>query len=227
MHHMTIAIDGPAGSGKSTVAQELAERLGLLYLDTGAMYRAVAWLALQRGVSPQDSSSIVQLMRKSPIHLERTEQGNVEIWVGSNNVTRELRTPEVSNAVSAVSAHPDVRSELTTLQRELSSQHPVVMDGRDIGTVVLPHATVKVFLTASLEERAKRRRREFIESGFSSATEQVAAELAKRDEQDSSRTVAPLKPAQDAHRIDSTGKSVDEVVLEIMTIVEQTLSWRQ
>lgn len=223
MHHMTIAIDGPAGSGKSTVAQELSERLGLLYLDTGAMYRAVAWLALQHNVSPGDSSSIVQLMRNFPIHLEQSDEGRVEIWAGSKNVTRELRTPEVSNTVSDVSAHPDVRRELTTLQQAVSRRYSVVMDGRDIGTVVLPDATVKVFLTASLEERARRRRREFIESGFSSATEQVAAELAKRDKQDSSRTVAPLKPASDAYCIDSTGKSVDEVILEIMNIVEHKI----
>lgn len=220
---MTIAIDGPAGSGKSTVARELSQRLGLLYLDTGAMYRAVTWLVLHEGVSPEDSSSIVHLLRENPMRLKSDGKGRLEVWVGDTNVTDKLRTPAVSDHVSAVSALPAVRDELTAIQRAVSQQQSVVMDGRDIGTVVLPDADVKVFLTASLEERARRRSIEFVEGGYAVEPSQIRADLAKRDERDSSRTVAPLKPAVDAHLLDSTGKSVDEVVLEILNIVEQTV----
>lgn len=221
MHPVTIAIDGPAGSGKSTVAKELSRRLGSLYVDTGAMYRAVTWLVLENKVSPDDASSIVRLLQQHPLHLEQSDEGKMEIWIGSRNVTPFLRTPEVSAQVSVVAAHPQVREVLTQLQRHVSEERPVVMDGRDIGTVVLPNADVKVFLVANLQERAKRRSLELQESGFVTERRQVESDLALRDRLDANRDVAPLKAATDAVIVDSTGKSVEDVVLEIMSIVEQ------
>jgi cytidylate kinase len=221
MRRLAIAIDGPASAGKSTVAKALAERLGLCYVDTGAMYRGVAWLALRHGVPVEDEQAILRLLEDHPLEFERNESGGIEVLYNGRSLARELRSPEVSEVVSILSALPGVRQRLTEWQREFSRRYPVVMDGRDIGTVVLPDADVKVFLTADLRERAARRRREFLAQGYEVSAEELEAALRERDERDSTREVAPLRPAPDAICIDSTGKTVSEVVEEILNHVKR------
>ncbi|MCL6547603.1 MAG: (d)CMP kinase [Alicyclobacillus sp.] len=221
MRHLCIAIDGPAGAGKSTVARELAKRLGIMYVDTGAMYRSVAWLAHRFGISPADEEALVRLIQQRPPQFEPSRQGELEVFAEGRCITEELRSPEVSNIVSQLAVHPRVRALLTEWQRSFSQAFPVVMDGRDVGTVVLPDADVKIFLTADLEERAKRRERELRERGFSVHADELRTALAERDERDANRRTAPLRQAEDAHRIDTTGKSVSEVVEEILNIVER------
>ncbi len=220
MQRIAIAIDGPAGAGKSTVAKEVAHRMGILYVDTGAMYRTVAWLALQHDVPLDNEDALLQLMNDHKIHLSRSEEGTMQIEVDGQVVSDQLRSPEVSAAVSVVSVHSGVRKLLTEWQRSLSQQTSVVMDGRDIGTVVLPHAELKVFLTASLEERTKRRAEEFAARGVTVDVSQLTSEIQQRDERDQTRETAPLRPAADAHLIDSTGKTIDQVVYEILALVE-------
>ncbi|WP_026961978.1 (d)CMP kinase [Alicyclobacillus herbarius] len=223
MSRISIAIDGPAGAGKSTVAKAVAKQLGILYLDTGAMYRAVAWLANQHHVDVDDEPGLVRLLHEHPLRLEKTSSGTFTIFVDGQDVTPYLRSPEVSEKVSRVAAKPGVRRLLTQWQQEFSRHHGVVMDGRDIGTVVLPDADVKIFLTASLEERVRRRSRELAEQGFAVSEAELARSIEERDRQDSSRAVAPLMAAKDARYVDSTGRSVEEVVSEILSIVEQVV----
>ncbi|WP_067933643.1 (d)CMP kinase [Alicyclobacillus kakegawensis] len=223
MSRMAIAIDGPAGAGKSTVAKAVAQQLGILYLDTGAMYRAVAWLADQHGVNVDDEAGLVQLLRTHSLSIGESSSGALAVFVDGEDVTPYLRSPEVSAKVSRVAAKPRVRQLLTQLQQEFSKEHAVVMDGRDIGTVVLPDADVKIFLTASLDERVRRRRQELEDQGFTVSHEDLARSIEERDRLDASRAVAPLCPAQDARHVDSTGRSVEEVVAEILAIVEQVV----
>jgi CMP/dCMP kinase len=219
MSHINIAIDGPAGAGKSTVAKEVARQLGLLYVDTGAMYRGVAWLALNYGVSTGDEEALVQLLENHPLCFERNAEGGLDIYHNNTCINAELRNPDVSGVVSQLSVYPRVRAILTRWQQEFARNHSVVMDGRDVGTVVLPDAEVKVFLTASLEERTRRRVEEFQAKGFDVSVDELRRAIEERDHRDSSRSVAPLKPAADAHCIDSTGKPVQQVVDEILELV--------
>jgi cytidylate kinase len=223
MSRISIAIDGPAGAGKSTVAKAVARQLGILYLDTGAMYRAVAWLAAQHGVNPDDEAGLVHLLHQHPLEVVEVEPGVLQIRIDGQDVTPYLRSPEISASVSTVAAKPGVRRLLTEWQRAFSREHGVVMDGRDIGTVVLPEADVKIFLTASLEERVRRRAQELQERGFTVSHEELARAIEQRDRQDSSREVAPLTAAPDARRVDTTGRSIDDVVAEILSIVEQVV----
>jgi cytidylate kinase len=215
-----IAIDGPAGSGKSTVARELARRLGLDYLDTGAMYRSVAFAALQHGIDPEDREQVARLARRITI-----EVGDA-VLVDGYDATIEIRGPEVTRAVSAVAAIPEVRVELRDRQRAWAKAHPrAVVEGRDIGTVVFPDAELKVFLTASSDERARRRHQEVTALHYDPnspglAVETVEADLARRDRLDSSRAVSPLAVADDAIVIDTTGRTVDDIVEEVLSLLK-------
>lgn len=218
---ISIAIDGPAGAGKSTVARELARQLGLWYVDTGAMYRAVAWLVVRYKVSPGDERSLVNLLNSHPLSFTQVDSDGMRVYAEGTEITSELRSLEVSEVVSKISVHSQVRERLTQWQRDFSRKFSVVMDGRDIGTVVLPDANVKIYLTADLSERAKRRVEEYSRKGLEMSLTELKDSIIQRDERDSSREVAPLKPAPDAYCIDSTGKTVAQVVAEILAIVER------
>ncbi len=218
---IVIAIDGPAGAGKSTVAKLVAKRLGYLYVDTGAMYRAVALKALRLGMDINDEVMMSQLAQMTDIALRQQSDGNVQVLLDGEDVTEAIRTPDVSEASSVVSAHLGVREALTAKQRLLAEQGGVVMEGRDVQTVVAPDAEVKIFLTASLEERAKRRWLEMRQRGVDIPYEQVLQDLKERDERDSTRSVAPLRKAPDAVEIDTTGMTIDEVVDKIVELARQ------
>lgn len=217
-----IAIDGPAASGKSTLAKKIADRLGYLFFDTGVMYRAVTWLVLARGIAPEDELQVTRLAEQTliDVHPASKQDGRAcDIWIEGQDVTWEIRQPEVEANVSVVSAYPGVRRALTTQQRRIGGRGRVVMVGRDIGTVVLPEAEVKVYLDASVEERARRRYVELAERGEAVDYEEILAAMLRRDEIDSTRKVAPLRPAKDAVTIDSDGKTLEEVFEEVMRIL--------
>jgi cytidylate kinase len=217
----TIAIDGPAGAGKSTAAKRLAERLGYLYVDSGAMYRAVALNAIRNCVSPDETDQIAALTRATPVEFQVGEAGSPQrVLLGGEDVTDAIRTPEVAALASVVSAIPGVRAALVVQQQAMGASGGVVMEGRDIGTVVLPHAEVKIFLTASAEERAARRLADITARGQTATLDQVRAEQDERDTRDSTRTVSPLAPAPDAVVLPSDDLDPDQVVDEIMEIVE-------
>ena len=202
-----IAIDGPAGSGKSTVARAVAERLGLDYLDTGAMYRSVAFAALRNGVDPDDAEPVARLARDIDIDVGET------VMVDGVDATIEIRGPEVTRAVSAVAANPDVRAELRRRQREWAETHGGgVIEGRDIGTVVFPEAELKAFLTATPEVRAARRHKEITDLDY----ETVAADMARRDAIDAERSTNPMRAADDALHIDTSDRDVDDIVDELV-----------
>ncbi|HEM6089617.1 TPA: (d)CMP kinase [Streptococcus suis] len=212
MKSIQIAIDGPASSGKSTVAKIIAKDLGYTYLDTGAMYRSATHLALQNGIEVTDQDGIVALLAQNPIRFGRDENGQQLVFVGEQDVTLPIRDNQVTNNVSAVAALPLVREELVRLQQEIAQAGGIVMDGRDIGTVVLPQAELKIFLVASVEERALRRFKENTERGIESDLETLKEEIAARDLKDSTREVSPLKAADDAITFDTTGVSIQGVV---------------
>jgi cytidylate kinase len=209
-----IAIDGPAGSGKSTIARKLAERLNLDYIDTGAMYRAVTLAVITMGIAPGDKKGIIDTAVKSRIQLR-----GLKVFLNGEDVSLEIRTPLVDKRVSEVAGIPEVRRILVGLQRQMAARGGVVMDGRDIGTSVLPEARFKFFLTAALEERAKRRFQDLVKTSPQIALEQVMNEMERRDLLDSTRGHSPLKVADDAVVIDTTGRSIEEVLDEIMSIV--------
>jgi cytidylate kinase len=214
-----VAIDGPAGAGKSTVARAVARRLGLAYLDTGAMYRGLTWLALQRGVDPADGPSLARLARDVPMAIEPTGDGD-RVWVDGQDVTEAIRLPEVSRRVSEVSAHPGLREEMVAAQRALLSSGGWVSDGRDVGTVVCPGADLKVFLTASLEERARRRRVELAARGVEVDEPTVLEDVRRRDHLDTTRDTSPLRVAPGAIVIDSSEMRADDVVERVVRLVE-------
>ena len=216
---MQITIDGPAGAGKSTVAKCIAKRLNLFYVDTGAMYRAIAYKALQSDISLQDEQSVSQIAKTAEVILDHSDEGTV--WCDGENVTLAIRSPEVSRAVSTVAAYAGVRERLVELQRREAERGGVVMDGRDIGTHVLPEATLKIFLTATLEERANRRWIELRQAGKNVLLEEVAQDMQARDRQDTEREVSPLEPAHDAVILDTTGLSVEEIVAKIIALSQE------
>ncbi|HEM5651460.1 TPA: (d)CMP kinase [Streptococcus suis] len=212
MKSIQIAIDGPASSGKSTVAKIIAKNFGYTYLDTGAMYRSATYLALTNGIEVTDQNRIVALLAQYPIRFGRDENGQQLVFVGDEDVTLPIRDNQVTNNVSAVAALPLVREELVRLQQEIAHAGGIVMDGRDIGTVVLPQAELKIFLIASVEERALRRFKENTERGIETDLESLKQEIAARDYKDSHREVSPLKVADDAITFDTTGVSIEGVV---------------
>jgi len=210
-----IAIDGPAGSGKSTLARLLAARLGYAYLDTGAMYRAIAYLALRDGVATDDGASLAALAREARLSFA----ADGRIVAAEHDVSEEIRRPAVSAAVSEVSAHPEVRAVLLEEQRRIGAVQDIVIEGRDIGTVVFPAAPVKLFLTASAEIRAERRRRELIAGGEHVGIDETLRAMVARDAYDSQRVVAPLRRADDAVELDTSGLDIDQVVEAAREIV--------
>ncbi len=214
-----IAIDGPAGAGKSTVAKRVAGLLGYLYIDTGAMYRAIALLALRRQIPFDDAAALSELAEQADLRLESAPFG-CRVFLGGEDVSEQIRRPEVGNAASPVSAVPGVRTALVRRQQEMASAAPVVMDGRDIGTVVLPQADCKVFLTASLPVRAERRWRELREKGLPAELSVIEAEMAERDYRDSHRETSPLKQADDAVLLDSSDLDINQVVTRILELAQ-------
>jgi cytidylate kinase len=219
-----IAIDGPAGAGKSTAAKALAKELGYIYVDTGAIYRTVGLFARRQGVERSDAQGVAELLPQVSIELCYGEDGTQRMILCGEDVSGLIRTPEVAADASKVAAIPAVRTFLLEMQRELARTHDVVMDGRDIGTVVLPDAAVKIFLTASPETRAQRRYLELKEKGSTESFEQVLQEVVARDEQDMNRAVAPLKQAEDAVLADTSTLNLEESVALLRSIVAEKLA---
>ena len=220
---INIAIDGPAGAGKSTIAKLVAERLGIIYIDTGAMYRAVALKCLNKDICLNARDDILNLLQDTDIEVEF---GNIEqkLFLDGKNVSDNIRDDNVSNAASCIAKLPEVRTKLVDIQRDIAKKMSVVMDGRDIGTYVLPEADVKIFLTASLHERARRRHKEYLALNSKKTLEDVIEEIQKRDHSDRTRQFAPLKMADDALLVDTSDKNISQVVEEIINIINSRLS---
>ena len=219
-----IAIDGPAGAGKSTVTRQVAKRLGLVYLDTGAMYRAVTWLLQNLNLPAQESKALQQALSDLELRLEAQPQGDQLVWVNGKNVTEQIRTAEITAGVSAVAALPSVRNALTAQQRRLGASGGLVAEGRDIGTAVFPNAELKVYLTATVAERARRRSADLIQRGLPLPDlQQLEQEINTRDQLDSTRAVAPLCKAADALELVSDGMSIEQVVQQIVSWYEAKL----
>lgn len=210
-----IAIDGPAGAGKSTIARMTAERLGFIYVDTGAMYRAIALFCLRRGISPKDEEAVSLAAREARITIAHAD-GEQRVLLNGEDVSGQIRTEQVGNTASAVSAYPEVRACLLGLQRDLAASVSVIMDGRDIGTCVLPDAELKIFLTASPSVRAMRRFKELKEKGIMCNLQEIEQDIIERDQRDISRAAAPLKQAEDAVLVDGSDMTIDQVVNSIM-----------
>ena len=214
----SIAIDGPAGAGKSTIAKRLAKELGYYYVDTGAIYRTVAYFLDLWGVSPKDVDGVERYIDELTVGIEYDENGLQHMIMNGMDVTDEIRTQDISQKASLVSAHAVVREMLLDMQRDVAKAHNVIMDGRDIGTVVLPKANVKIFLTASAEVRATRRTEELIAKGQKANYAQILKEIQQRDYQDTHREIAPLKMARDSVKVDTSNLDIDQVVAEIKAI---------
>ncbi|MBE7023886.1 MAG: (d)CMP kinase [Ruminococcaceae bacterium] len=221
MSTFKIAIDGPAGAGKSTIAKKAAAQMDFVYIDTGAMYRAIGLAAVRQGLRPDsDISGIVDMLPDVNIDLAYGENGQ-EIFLNGENVSTEIRLPEISVAASDVSKIPEVRAKLLELQRSIAEKTDVIMDGRDIGTVVLPDAQLKIFLTASVEERARRRFEELKEKGIECDFEEVKRDMEYRDKNDSEREIAPLRPAEDSVVLDTTGNTLEQSVELILGLIKE------
>ena len=221
---ITIAIDGPAGAGKSTIARVLAKELGYYYVDTGAIYRTVAYFLDLLGVSPKDVDGVERYLDELTIDIQYDEEGKQHMIMNGMDVSDDIRTQDISQKASLVSAHGIVRDMLLDMQRDVAKKHNVIMDGRDIGTVVLPKATVKIFLTASAEVRAQRRLDEMLAKGQKGNFNQVLADIKQRDYQDSHRPIAPLKQAKDAYLLDTSELDIDGVIAAMKKIVGEKVS---
>ena len=219
----SIAIDGPAGAGKSTMAKALAKELGYYYVDTGAIYRTVAYFLDLLGISPKDADGVERYIDELTVGIEYDETGRQHMIMNGMDVTDEIRTQDISQKASLVSAHKVVRDMLLDMQRDVAKRHNVIMDGRDIGTVVLPKATVKIFLSATPEIRAQRRTDELIAKGQKADYQQILKEIKLRDYQDSNRPIAPLKQAKDAVLLDTTQLDIDGVIAEMKRIIGEKI----
>ena len=220
---ISIAIDGPSGAGKSTIAKRLAAKMGFVYVDTGALYRTVGLAAVQAGIDCHDADAVTALLPAISVELTHVD-GTQRVLLNGQDVSDFIRTPEISMAASAVSAIPAVRAFLFETQQEMARRHNVIMDGRDIGTVVLPNAQVKIFLSASVEARARRRYKELIEKGETVTFEDVLEDMKQRDYNDSHRALAPLKPAEGAVMVDTTDLTLEESVAYMEKCVQEKLS---
>jgi cytidylate kinase len=219
-----IAIDGPAGAGKSYLARTVAKRLGYIYVDTGALYRTIGLYMTEEGIDLSDASAVVARLSDLTVGLDYAEDGEQHVFLNGKDVSREIRLPEISMAASTVSAIPEVRSFLLDIQRDMARTHNVVMDGRDIGTVILPNAQVKIFLSASERARAKRRFIELTEKGIETTLEAVEAEMKSRDHNDSTRKVAPAIPAADAVMLDNSDLDREGTVEAALSIIAEKLA---
>lgn len=218
---LQVAIDGPASSGKSTVAKIIAKRFGYVYCDTGAMYRSVTWAALENGIDVSDTKQVIDLARRIKITFE-PGQPDQRVFVDGHEVTKDIRTEKIAANVSAVAAIPEVRTQMVEQQRQIAQAGGIVMDGRDIGTTVLPDAQVKIFLVASAHERARRRYEENLQKGLATQSlDELEAAIKLRDQKDSTRKVSPLTQAKDAILIDTTSLTIDQVVDEISALIKK------
>ena len=218
---ISVAIDGPAGAGKSTIAKKLAKELGFRYVDTGAIYRTVAYFFDTWGISPKDIDGINRYIDELNVDIWYDEEGVQHMYMNDIEVTDDIRTQEISQKASLISAHAVVREMLLDMQREIAREYDVIMDGRDIGTVVLPKATVKIFLTASAEVRARRRTDELTAKGQKANYNQILKEIQQRDYQDTHREIAPLKMCRDSVEVDTSDMTIDQVVDAIKAIVRE------
>ncbi len=221
MNYISVALDGPSGAGKSTLAKSVSAKLGYLYVDTGAIYRTIGYYAFTHGVDPKNEEAVVATLPDIQVQMVYGEDGLQHMLLNGQDVTKEIRLPEISMYASAVSAHPEVRSFLLEMQRQFARTNHVVMDGRDIGTVVLPDATVKVFLTAAAEERARRRMLELEARGTPQPFEDVLKDIQERDYNDSHRPVAPLKQAEDAVLLDTTHLDFQQAEEALLNIIKE------
>ena len=221
---ISVAIDGPAGAGKSTIARRLAGELGFRYVDTGAIYRTVAYFMDLWGVSPKDVDGVNRYIDELTVGIEYDDEGVQHMLMNGMDVTGDIRTPEISQKASLISAHAVVRDVLLDMQRNMAEEYDVVMDGRDIGSVVLPKATVKIFLTASPEVRAKRRYQELLEKGQKASYAQVLKDVQQRDYQDTHRDIAPLEMCRDSVKVDTSEMDLEQSVAAIRKIVEEKIS---
>lgn len=224
MTNFQVAIDGPASAGKSTIAKILATKLNYVYVDTGAMYRIITLAAKKNGIAYNDEEKIKNLLSQTEIRFEPSTPVQ-RVFLNDTDVTEEIRSAEVTNNVSVVASFADVRSNLVNRQREIANNNSVIMDGRDIGTTVLPEADVKIFLVASVDERAQRRYKENVAKGMTTDLETLKREIEARDYKDSHRQISPLTQAKDAILVDTTGQSIDDVVAKIANIIENNISF--
>ncbi|MGP6146221.1 (d)CMP kinase [Jeotgalibaca sp. A122] len=220
MEHYNIAIDGPASAGKSTIAKKIAARLGLIYLDTGAMYRVLTLAGIRGKLNLENESSLLDLLNETQISFDQSK-GEQKVFLNGEDVTEAIRSLDVTQNVSLVSSHEKVRAEMVARQQKIAQDGGIVMDGRDIGTVVLPNADLKIYLVASAEERALRRYRESIEKGMDVSLDKLTEDMKARDHYDMNREASPLRKAEDAVELDSTKLSIDEVVETVLEMVEK------
>ncbi len=218
---ISIAIDGPSGAGKSTISRKAAEKFGFIYVDTGAIYRTLGLASKIYGVSLDDKAAVTAMLPKLELELKYSENGEQHMYLDGTDVSRDIRLPEVSMLASAVSAIPEVRAFLVDMQRDMAKKHDVIMDGRDIGTVILPDADLKIFLTADVADRARRRYEELRAKGMDKPFDEVLEEMKLRDKQDTARSAAPLRAAEDAVLLDTSGNSLEESVSAVCRLIAE------